>query len=199
MIVGLTGQSGAGKTAVSEIFEENGFYIINADEISKEITAPDSQRLTEIKENFGEGVIGPDGKLDRRRLSAIVFADRNKKKLLEKIVHPYIMKEIRGRIQSLDEGALILLDAPLLLDSEAAELCEVTISVTADSKIRLGRIAERDGLSREQAILRFSAQRDEKFFIDNTDYNVENNGTLGELRKKAYEVCQKIKEGRGLR
>ena len=195
-IIGLTGQSGGGKSTVSGVFAERGFEVIDADKVSREVVARGSPCLKELSEAFGREMILPDGTLDRKRLGEIVFSDRERLRQLDGIMYPYIISRINLKIDSLRErGArFILLDAPTLFEAGADGLCEVIVSVTAREEIRLGRITERDGITEEMAKKRFSSQLSEEFFKAHSDHVIENNGSREELIQKAAEAADKIKE-----
>ena len=199
IVIGLTGQSGAGKTTVCEVFEENGYDIVNADLIAREVTAPGSPCLGELAECFGDEIIDEKGGLNRRALADIVFNDEERLKQLNGITYPYITYEILRIIKMLSckssEGrGYVLLDAPTLFESRADDFCDLIISVTATEKNRSRRIFERDGLSDEQIKGRFSSQRSERFFINRSDFIIKNNKSIDALKEKAKEVSDKIKE-----
>lgn len=195
-VIGLTGQSGAGKTTVSKVFSENGFTIIDADIISRKVVRKGCPCLVELAEAFGSDILLENGELDRKRLGGIVFSDSEKLRQLNGICYPYIIYEI---IQSISkyaaEGArFILLDAPTLFESNADELCDLIISVTAKEFIRLERIIKRDNISPEAAHKRFNSQYSEQFFISHSDFVIKNNKSAEMLKAKAEDVCNKIKE-----
>ena len=194
-VVGLTGQSGSGKTTVSDIFRENGFEVINADLISRKVMEKGSECLKEVSESF-ENVLLDNGTLNRRKLAEYIFSDKDKKELLNSITYPYITREVLHNIEEMSQNNknLILLDAPTLFESRADDFCELVISIISDRENRLERIIERDGISRELAEKRLASQYDNKFYIDNSDYIIKNNKTVEELKLKAKEVSDKIKE-----
>ena len=195
-VIGLTGQSGAGKTTVSRVFSQNGFAIIDADIISREVTQKGQPCLTELSEAFGSDIINSDGTLNRKRLGSIVFFDREKLRQLNGIIYPYIIYRIISRIDELSEEGreLILLDAPTLFEANADDLCDLIISVTADESIRMSRIIARDNITPEAAKKRFESQYSEHFFVNHSDFVIINNKTPDVLAAKAEEVADKIKE-----
>ena len=195
-VIGLTGQSGAGKTTVFKVFCDNGFAVINADKIAREIMYKDSPCLKEVAECFGKDVLSDDGELNRQKLADIVFKDREKLNQLDAICYPYITFEILQQIKKLEsEGQrFVLLDAPTLFESRADDFCDLIISVTAPERLRAARIAERDGISPEQIKDRFSSQHTEKFFVNHSDFIIKNNKSLECLIEKADEVAHKVKE-----
>lgn len=195
-MIGLTGQSGAGKTTVSRVFSQNGFAVIDADIISREVTEKGQPCLTELSEAFGSDIINSDGALNRKRLGSIVFSDREKLRQLNGIIYPYIIYRIISRIDELSEEGreLILLDAPTLFEANADDLCDLIISVTADESIRMSRIIARDNITPEAAKKRFESQYSEHFFVNHSDFVIINNKTPDVLAAKAEEVAGKIKE-----
>ncbi len=195
MIVGLTGQTGAGKTHVSSVFAEKGFSVINADEISRVVVQKGKPCLSEICEFFGENVLNNDGTLNRPCLAKIVFTDKSKLELLNSIIYPYITAEILQTIRNLyDDGKrLILLDAPTLFESRADDFCELIISVVSKDNLRLERIMKRDNISREAAVNRMNSQHEEEFFKANSDFIIKNNYDLDNLYDVSKEVADKIR------
>ena len=194
-VIGLTGQTGAGKSTVSGIFVRAGFQLLDADCIAHEVMEPGRPCLEELFDYFGEGIRCPDGSLDRRALAAIVFSDKRKLESLNSISHPYITEEIFRRISRLhSEGhRLILLDAPTLFESKASDFCDLIISVIAEPGRRMERIMQRDALTQEQALARMNAQLDEAFFIRHSDFVIRNNADLGTLCALSGEVADKIR------
>lgn len=195
-IIGLTGQSGAGKTTVSRVFAENGFAVIDADRVARDVTVKGSVCLSELAEVFGGGVILSDGELDRKALGRIVFSDKEKLRQLNGVCYPHIIAEIVRRVENLSKNGsrLILLDAPTLFEANADDMCDLIISVTADESIREKRITARDGISPEEARRRFESQHSEHFFMTHSDYVIKNNKTPELLTAKSREVADKIKE-----
>ncbi|MBR5512473.1 MAG: dephospho-CoA kinase [Ruminococcus sp.] len=195
LVVGLTGQTGAGKSTVSKIFAENGFAIINADLISRKVVEKGTQCLDEIVDLFSEGILNEDGTLNRKTLGNIVFTDKTKLEMLNTTIYPYITSEILNEIKyySACGKKLVLLDAPTLFESHADDFCEIIISVLADEKIREKRIIERDGLTKKQANDRMNSQLDAEYFASHSDYVIENNDALEAVNSISKEVADKIK------
>lgn len=191
-IIGLTGQSGAGKTTVCKAFEFCGFHIINADMVSRYVMTENKDCLSELQSAFPEYF--ENGVLNRRKLGSLVFADRGELDKLTSITFPYITKEINRRINKIGKCELILIDAPTLFESGLNDSCDIIVSVIADEVLRLKRIIERDGISEKEAKKRFSSQLSEKFFKENSSYIIENNSSEEQLNDKAIKIAQKIKE-----
>lgn len=196
MVVGLTGQTGAGKSTVSQVFKDNGFAVINADTIARAVVEKGSRCLDEISDFFGSGILNDDESLNRKALAKIVFTDKCKLDSLNTIIYPYITGEILRQIKnySVNGEKLILLDAPTLFESRADDFCELIISVIASNDIRKRRIIERDGLTSEQAEERMSSQLDADFFISHSDYIIENNDSIDNVSGISREVSDKIRD-----
>lgn len=191
-IIGLTGQSGAGKTTVCEAFENCGFHIINADLVSKYVTSINKDCLDELRTAFGEEYI-EDGILNRRKLGTLVFADRKELNKLMSITFPYIIDEINTRIEKIGSN-IVVIDAPTLFESGLNSRCDKIVSVISDENLRLKRIIKRDNISEMEARKRFSSQLPESYFRKNSDFLIENNSSEKELKNKAVLTAQKIKE-----
>lgn len=194
MVVGLTGQTGAGKTTVCNVFRENGFSVINADAVARFVVQKGSPCLRELSECFQEDILLPSGELNRKRLAELVFSNPKKLELLNSISYPYITSEILRQIRRISVAGqkMILLDAPTLFESRADDFCELIISVIAKEPLRLTRIMERDGLDETAATKRMHAQHTEAFFKQNSDFIIKNNKNLQNLSDVAKEVSDKI-------
>ncbi|MDE5861188.1 MAG: dephospho-CoA kinase, partial [Ruminococcus sp.] len=143
---------------------------------------------------FGEEIIDDNGNLYRKKLAEIVFSDKKSLEKLDNITYPYIIKEISDNIDSLvsQDNKFILLDAPTLFESNADKFCDVIVSVLAQPEIRKKRIIARDNLTPEQAQNRMNSQHNDEFFIENSDYIINNNGSPDELGRKIIEIAGKI-------
>lgn len=192
IIIGITGQSGAGKGAASKILSSYGIQVIDADRVYHSIIAPPSKCLDELTYNFGRAILTASGELNRRALGSLVFGEENadRLELLNKITHKHVCAEIRRRLSSLKamgcECAAI--DAPLLLEADLQLDCDFTVAVVADEKTRISRIISRDSIDRKAAELRISSQKPIGFYTENTDFTVENNSDLDSLREKITEI-----------
>ncbi|MGN0696160.1 MAG: dephospho-CoA kinase [Oscillospiraceae bacterium] len=195
-VVGLTGQSGSGKTAVSAGFAEAGFMVINADMLARQVMEKGQPCLEETVRHFGGEILLPDGSLDRKRLGKIVFSDRIRLDELNEICYKYINRMVEDMISGYaDRGEeYVLLDAPTLFEAGEDKLCDVIVSVTADKELRLKRVTERDKISESAAEERFNSQHDLEFFRSRSDYVIENNGSLEELKNRAEDIIKLIME-----
>lgn len=175
IIIGITGESGSGKSTVCKKLEEKGFYIIDADKLAREITDKGSPVLKRLGEAFGEDIISPDGTLDRRLLASRAFKDFESKALLDSITHPEIVSRCENTAKmKTKEGKCVIIDAPLLFTSGLHLICHKTVRVFAPEEIRLQRILERDKITREEALLRFSKQTEEAKAAEKADGIINN-------------------------
>lgn len=194
MVIGLTGQTGAGKSTVSKVFVQNGFRLIDADAISRHVVARGSHCLADLQECFTDAILTPDGELDRKVMASIAFSDHRKLEMLNTIMYPYIVGEILRMIQrfSQQNHKLILLDAPTLFESRADDFCDLIISVVAKPELRMQRIMERDHISEKAAQQRMEMQLTEEFFRLHSDTVLENNSSFSELWDAAQELSAKL-------
>lgn len=193
-VIGLTGQTGAGKSTVRELFKAKGAAVIDADAVSHDIADNDLSCLTDIVEHFSCIVLSDKGKLNRKALGRIVFSDPKKLAVLNKIMFPYIVSAIKGKVTAYEHAGaqMIVIDGATLIESGCSKMCSVLISVTAEEETRLTRIIHRDGISKRDAVRRVSAQHPEEFYIEASDYVIKNNGTPGDLEREAERVLDEI-------
>ena len=196
VVIGLTGQSGAGKTLVSKVFKENGFGVINCDMAAREVTEAGSECNCELAKIFPE-CFDDDLVLDRRALGRIVFSDREKLDILNTVIFRYIDKLLDEKIAQYSiDYEYVVLDAPTLFEAGADKKCNVIVSVTADEEIRLRRITVRDGLDEASVRNRFASQHSQRFFEENSDFVIKNNGETEDAVEQTKEIIDKIKEGK---
>lgn len=195
-ILGITGTTGSGKSIISSLLQPYGFVVIDADKVSRELTVPNSSLVKKLACEFGNVIVRADGSLDRKLLAGIAFSDPDKKRRLNAITHPIIIDAINTRIaQYLQEGRhLIILDAPLLFESNSDKLCDFTISVHAPPDLRLKRIMERDSISKENALLRINAQNPSSYYAEKSDITIENDGDLPKLSKQILSLATRLLE-----
>ncbi|MGN0676170.1 MAG: dephospho-CoA kinase [Ruminococcus sp.] len=198
MIIGLTGQTGAGKSTVSKVFAEKGFAVINADTVARKVVEKGSPCLRELEKNFGSEIINPDDTLNRKKLGSIVFSDSEKLNLLNSIMYPAITAEIKIQIEYYQNNGknFILLDAPTLFESNTDKLCDIIVSVIADYDIRKKRIIQRDGITSQQADDRINSQHSQDFFIRNSDYYIKNNDSIEKALSDTSGIAFEIMKSR---
>lgn len=193
-IIGLTGTTGSGKSALASYFAKKGFKIIDADKIAKAVTAPGSVCLKTLCSAFGGEILKPDGSLNRKALACAAFSSKENTQALNDITHPFVyLGALKTAREYIDGGCTkIIYDAPQLFESNGDLMCDYVISVLCPRDIRLERIIRRDGLTPEQAKQRINAQYSNEFFIKNSDFCVYNNSDLENLYFQADEILKKI-------
>ena len=169
--IGLTGQTGAGKGYVGRYLETIGFNVLDTDVYARKICEKNSPVLSLLANKFGNDII-VNGVLDRRLLADRAFASPEATEKLNSITHPAILELCRK-----EAVFPSVLDAPLLFESKGDKMCYKTIAVLAPKELRLERIMKRDGITKEQALARMNAQRDEEFYKTNSDFTVINDGS----------------------
>ena len=182
-VIGLTGGSGAGKGEVSLCFISQGIKCLDTDKVSREVCLPGKPCLLELVEYFGEEILLPDGKLDRKGLAAIVFGEEDPEKrevkhaALNRITHRHIIDAMNEWLRACerDGDSVAVVDAPQLFESGFDRHCDYTVGVIADEDVRIRRIISRDRITRETAEKRIRSQKSNQFFIDSCDFTVYNN------------------------
>ena len=191
-LIGLTGQSGAGKSTVSRFFAANGATVIDADAIVAQLYTPGSPCLKTVAACFGADILSADGTLDRKLLAQRAFAKAENTALLGELVHPFVTAVLFRRLKQAQ--GLVVYDAPQLFEANGDAICDCVIAVVADEAVRRERIISRDGLSPEQADARIKAQYSEAFFRQNADHIIENNADEATLRQTAARVLCAVKQ-----
>ena len=192
-IIGITGNSGSGKSTISKLISKNyEAKIIDADKIAKEMTKNNGEYLQAIRQAFGNDVI-KNNELDRKKLADIVFLNRAEKEKLDCLTFEYVVEEIKKELeanQNLDYQYIIL-DVPLLFESKLDKLCDYTIGVIAPKTEKIKRICKRDKLSKEKALQRLNSQPNDEFFTKNCN-TVINNENKEETIKMMNEIMLKL-------
>ena len=188
MILGITGGTGCGKTTLLKEIENRGGQVCDCDAVYHELLTRDDALLRAIGERF-PGVV-EDGKLQRKKLGAIVFADEQALLDLNAITHGAIRAEIVRRLA--EKPALAAIDAIALFEGGLAQLCDTCVAVCAPEEVRVERLMKRDNISREYALNRIRAQRPEGWFREKCDHTLYNDGTQEEFRRKCREFLDEL-------
>jgi len=197
IIVGLTGSVGTGKSTVTNFFRELGAYIIDWDELAREVTRPHLRAWKEIVEYFGKDFLNEDLTINRQKLAEIVFPDREKVAKLNQIVHPEVFKEderITNEIKSLDPDALIIKDIPLLFELTRPVFVDKVVVVSASEQTQLRRLEEK-GMSGEDARSRIKSQLPLEEKIKSADFVINNDGPLKETKRQVEEIYSLLRKG----
>lgn len=193
MVIGLTGQSGAGKTLLSGIFKEFGFYLISGDITAKNVIDRSERCKEELRDAFGDGVVLKNGCINRLDLAHCVFGDKNELIKLNKITHPYILREVERKVIDLKrDNKNIIIDAAVLFESGMDKLCDYSIFVTAPEDERYERIVKRDKIPRNLAYKRIKSQHGDNFYRDRCDLVFECTGEKSAIIERTNNIINKI-------
>ena len=183
--VGLTGGIACGKSTVAEMLKEKGAFLIDADQLAREVVEPGQPAFQEIVQWLGEGVVAEDGFLDRQGLAQIVFQDQKALSTLNSIVHSRVIQLFEERSNYILEkypGAIQVWDVPLLIEADMQDAVDVTVVVASSEENQLLRLSQRDGLKKDDAIARVKSQLSLDQKIAAADYVLYNNSTLNDLQ-----------------
>ncbi|KPC59559.1 dephospho-CoA kinase [Streptomyces chattanoogensis] len=190
--VGLTGGIGAGKSEVSRLLASYGAVIVDADKIAREVVEPGTPGLAAVVEEFGEGVLAPDGTLDRPKLGGIVFADPGKLKALNAIVHPLVGARSAELEASAGPDAVVVHDVPLLTENGLAPLYDLVVVIDATPGTRLDRLVRLRGMAEDEAKSRMAAQATREQRLAVADFVIDNDGPLEALEPQVREVWERL-------
>jgi len=186
-VIGLTGGIASGKSTVSMLLKSRGAVIIDADEISREILAPEKPAWHAVVKHFGREIL-PDGKnIDRKKLGRMVFSDKAMLEKLNSITHPAIVREIKCRLDYCRQKKekIVVIDAALLLETGLDSMVDEVWLVSVDEKTQLARLLNREkDLSVEEAMDRIRAQMSLDKKIEMADRIIENNGSIEEIKRQ---------------
>ena len=180
MILGITGGTGCGKTTLLNVLRELGGLVLDCDAIYHELLQTDRDLLAAIEARFPGTV--ENGVLQRKKLGNVVFSDEKALLDLNRITHGAVKAEVLRRLA--EKPSLAAIDAIGLIEGGLAELCDLTVAVTAPREARIRRLMARDGISAEYAEKRIDAQKDPSWYRENCDYILENSGTEQEFISK---------------
>ncbi len=197
LVFGLTGGLASGKSTVAARFRARGVPVIDADQIAREVVEPGSEGLAAIVAAFGDGVIAPDGSLDRARLGDLVFAAADKRRALNAILHPRIAARSAQRIAALDAAGepLACYEAALLVENNLGDAFRPLVVVAVPLDVQLARAMARDESTEEQARARIAAQLPLATKIAAADHVIDNAGEKATTERRADEVLAAIRAG----
>ncbi len=195
--IGLTGSIGVGKSFVAGVLAELGCQVIDADQTAREVVEPGSPGLLAVAAKFGRGVIRADGTLDRERLGSLVFADEEKRRMLNSILHPYIIArqdELLREWETKDPNDIAVVDAALMIESGGYKRFDKLIVVHCTSAEQFKRIMIRDNLSRAEAEERIRAQLPQEEKKSYADYLIDTSDGFEAARKRTAEVYRELRK-----
>ncbi|NLW89591.1 MAG: dephospho-CoA kinase [Clostridiaceae bacterium] len=199
-VIGITGGIGSGKTSVADIFRSKGVRVLDADEISREVTGPGGAALPEICELFGKKSIDSDHSMNRKFIASLVFSNRKKLDLLSKTVHKYVLQKIAAELGlEREKGAkLIVLDVPIPVKKGFADICNQIWVISADESIRMDRLIAR-GMDADDARRRMDMQMTREEYEEMADIVIVNdNGKEDLLACVEKNIVEQLHE-RGIR
>jgi len=193
--VGLTGNIASGKSQTALLFAELGAHIIDADLLVHELLACGTKTYDRIVDAFGDGILSPDGNIDRRRLGQIVFSDEQKRLLLNNLTHPDVGAEILRRIFELEQSSasgVIIVEAALMVETGGYRMYHRMIVVTCDPSLQVSRLMARDGLPEKEAEARMAAQMPIEEKLKLADYTIDTSGTLKQTRDQVEAIYRDL-------
>ncbi|MGB8338066.1 MAG: dephospho-CoA kinase [Burkholderiales bacterium] len=191
LVVGLTGGIGSGKSAAAEGFAQHGIIVIEADAISRQLTATNGAAMAAIRQQFGDEFINPDGALNRERMRQKIFSDPLAKNKLEAILHPLIRAESIKRIKAAT-SPYVILEVPLLFETGGYEgLVNTTLVIDCDEEVQIRRTQSRSGMGEGQVRAIMAAQLPRAIRLKKADNIIDNNGSLQELAKQVNQLHKK--------
>ena len=197
LIVGLTGGVASGKTTVSKILKEQGAYLIEADQIARELVQPHTPVWMELVRRFGKEILTEDGSIHRKKLAGRIFSDPEQRRLLNQILHPRIYEEMRRRTEEIgrkDPDAIVVMDVPLLVETGGHREMDRVIVVTSTDTQQVERLKEREGTPPEEAKKILSSQVSPEERLKVADFVIQNEGSLEDTRTRTREVFQELRK-----
>ncbi len=190
MVIGVTGNSGSGKSEISKILSNKiNAKIIDADKVVKELYTPGQEYYNKILELFGNKVLEKNNKLNRNKIAEIIYNNESEREKLNNLTYKYVVDEIKKRIKK-EKNINIIIDAPLLFESKLDEICDITVAVLAEKSLKINRICTRDNIEQKIAISRLAIQKEDSYYQKKADYIVTNNGKKDEINLE--EICTRI-------
>lgn len=189
MKIGLTGSIACGKSTVSAFLRSLGHPVVDADAISRALTAPGGDALPDLRVAFGEALFAADGSLNRRAMGELVFSDASQRARLNAILHPLILGEIYAQLEALDaKHSLVFGDVPLLYECDMALHFDRIWVISAKRETQIARLLTRDGLSRAEAVRRIEAQMPLSEKMARADAVIHTDGPLEETQAQVLAL-----------
>lgn len=195
--VGLTGSIAVGKTFVCDCLRELGCHVLDADKTARDVVAKGTDGLAEIVQNFGNDVLLSSGELDRKKMAAIVFADDEKRLLLNSLIHPRVIEVQNNWLNELERNrpdAIAIIDAALMIESGGYKRFDKIIVVWCEVDIQLSRLMNRDDLSLEEATKRIAAQMPQEEKKKFADFLIDTSNGFDDTRRQTTEVVAMLRE-----
>ncbi len=192
-VIGITGNSGSGKTTASKILEEKlSAYVIDADKVVRDMSQPGTEYFNAIKRVFGDNFFTDDGNINRKKLADEIYNQKDSLHRLNDLTFKYVKEEIENQISAnKSENEYVVIDVPLLFEAGLDKSCDVVIAMVADDEKKIERIMERDGIDYATAKKRLDIQPDDDMYLEKADFIIDNSND-DELWQKLSEILQMI-------
>ncbi|MFH0826448.1 MAG: dephospho-CoA kinase [Candidatus Omnitrophota bacterium] len=191
IILGVTGVFGSGKTTVSKIFKSFGVDVIDADRIAHRCLNQDPHARKKVIRTFGTKILDAHGRISRKKLAKVVFSNRISLRRLNRILHPAIIRIIKGKM-GLSRSRVVVLDAPLLLEAGLKTVVDKLVVVTITPPKQLERIAKRDSLEPQAVKVRTRSQIPQSQKVQLADFIIDNSGSLKNTKRQVKDVWSKL-------
>lgn len=191
MIIGITGGIASGKTIVSDYVKKLGYPVVDADLLSREIMAPGSPVLEQVRHIFGETVIAGDGALNRKALAEKIFHDEQARQTLDGLTHPAIRALAEERFSQLEGESTVFFVVPLLFESGMDDLCDEIWLVYAEESLRRSRLSARDGIDETYAQSKIDSQMRDEERLNKGTRVLFNDGDLNHLYEQIESFLKK--------
>lgn len=195
-MLGITGSMGSGKSTVTKIFEDFGCHRISSDEIARNFTSENSTVKSELIEILGTEILDEKGVIDRKKIASIVFINKSAITKLNELLHPLIRQKTISIIESINDGKVIVWEAPLLFEAGGDKLCDAVLTVYADYSDSWKRVRQRDDITEEEFQSRLANQMDIKKKIEASDFKIVNDKDLLHLKSESRIIYNEILNGK---
>jgi dephospho-CoA kinase len=193
MRIGVTGGIGSGKSTVASLLSERGAIVVDADVIARRIVEPGSPVLANLVEEFGAGILDPDGRLNRAELARIAFADERGTRHLNDITHPAIREQAEIDLQAAEEQGIAVYEMPLLIETGQRSLVDLVVVVDVPEDVQIDRAVNLRGLPKDDVIRRMAAQVSRADRLDAADIVISNVGTREELVAEVDALWERLR------
>lgn len=194
MVVGITGSIASGKSLVSNYLKEKHYFVVDADEIAKNLMKVDGKSYPKVVHVFGDSILQEDKSINRSLLALLIFEDEKAREILNKIVHEDVLSEIKKIInENLRKYDIIFIDVPLLFEAGYDSFTDFIICVYTKNAIQLKRLMERDQITHEYAYKKIQSQMPIKEKMDRSDFTIDNSQDIKSTYMQIEEILKKLK------
>ena len=193
LLIGLTGTFGSGKSTVAKLFGKWGARVIDADELAHKALEKNSTSYQKIVREFGTAVLNEEGRMDRRKLAAVVFPSALKRKKLERIIHPYVFAKIQRQLKRIRLG-IVVIEVPLLFETGFDRRLDRTVTVGASKRVLFRRLRSKRNLVNKEIEIRIKAQMPLILKKKRSDFLINNSNGLHQTAKQARQIWSRIKK-----